>query len=67
MAITVLLPVVPLLLYQTVTHTFGSLVLVVLIDLAVAAPLVYFIVLNKTERQLARGSLNKLFSPRRVQ
>ena len=67
MAITVLLPVVPLLFYQAVTHTFVSLVLVVLIDLAIAAPLVHYVLLNKTERQLARGYFNKLFYSRRVQ
>ena len=60
--VTILLPVLPYLVYQTVEHNFASLVLVVVLDLVIAVPLIYFIVLDSSERELAIGYLRKILS-----
>ena len=60
--VTLLLPVIPYLVYQTIEHTFASLVLVVVLDIVIAAPLMYFIVLDSSERELARGYLHRMLA-----
>lgn len=50
LAITILLPVIPLIVKASLTQNFGRLLLVCFVDVCVAAPLVYAVLLNNKER-----------------
>lgn len=60
LAITIMLPILPYLTKQCMPTTFFRLSLVCLVDILVAMPLIFFILLDKKERLLAKGYIIKL-------